>query len=167
MLTFSEARVLDGNAEALGVPLNSLMRNAGKAVTEEVLKLHSGGKITVLAGPGNNGGDGLVAARILSENYEVDVVLAKPQAEVKSKLNREAFSNLPSKVKVVSAADLSPEVLKERMTQATTIVDSLLGAGIKGELDEPYKSLVKMVNRLKKTIVSVDVPTGLGTDLAV
>jgi NAD(P)H-hydrate epimerase len=167
MLTFSEAKVLDGNAEALGVPLNSLMRNAGKAVAEEVLKLHSAGKITVLAGPGNNGGDGLVAARILSENFEVDVVLAKPQAEVKSKLNREAFSNLPSKVKVVSATDLSAEVLKDRITQANTIVDSLLGAGIKGELDEPYKSLVKMVNKLKKTIVSVDVPTGLGTEVAI
>ncbi len=165
-IPLSEVRVLDRNAEALGVTVASLMANAGTALADFVgERVEPGAPVTILAGPGNNGGDGLVAARLLSARG-IHVRVLTPTADAagfKSALARAAFDALPSGVEVVHTRD---EAAIAEAAAGSVVVDALLGAGISGELREPFDAYVRAANASGARILAVDVPTGLGTKLA-
>lgn len=164
MLPPSEVRVLDRNAEALGVPVATLMEHAGRATAEEAQRLGPG-PVLVLCGPGHNGGDGLVAARLLAAKRRVTVALAVPRAEVKDALVAAQLKRLTGRARVLAAPSL-PDLRKE-LAKAGVVVDALLGVGLRGSLREPYRAWVEAVNASAKPVLSVDVPTGLGGDGAV
>jgi hydroxyethylthiazole kinase-like uncharacterized protein yjeF len=165
MIPFEEVSVLDRNAQYLGVPTSQLMENAGKAVADAVMKRYNLAhkKILVLAGTGNNGGDGFVAARYLRVHCEVTVVLLGEEKNLSSDLARLNFSKIRGKVKTL----ILPGNVGELIGGSDIIVDAMLGVGLKGKLREPYASIAKRLNTSHKQVVSVDVPTGMGTDLAV
>jgi NAD(P)H-hydrate epimerase len=165
VISLREVAVLDRNAEALGVPTGTLMANAGRAVAEEATRLGAK-RVLVLAGPGNNGGDGLVAARHLARTrgVRVSVALAARRGELRTRLVRDALRALPSPVKVVEQPDAAR--LRALLEGCDLVIDALLGAGLRGELREPFRGWVLAVNASGARVLSVDVPTGLGTDLA-
>jgi hydroxyethylthiazole kinase-like uncharacterized protein yjeF len=166
VLAHEDVAVLDANAEALGVPTERLMENAGRAVADHVAERVSPGPVTVLAGPGNNGGDGLVAARLLAERgYRVRVVTPVQDAAFKTDIARRAFAALPPAVAV--ALVRTPAECAAAVGAGGVVVDALLGVGLRGELREPYASLVRAVNASRSRVISVDVPSGLGTSLSV
>ncbi len=156
MLPYTEFRILDINAESLGVPTSLLMENAGRAVATTVSdRFGKGKRIIVLCGTGNNGGDGFVAARHLREDNEVSVLLARPEAEIKTQIAKHAF---------MAVRDLVVEGASSNLSDFDVIVDALLGTGVKGHPAEPYSSLIERINRSARPVVAVDVPSGLGTD---
>ncbi|MCD6383848.1 MAG: NAD(P)H-hydrate dehydratase [Thermoplasmata archaeon] len=157
-ISFRDVKRLDINSEFLGVPPEKLMEAAGKGVAEEIKKRVDGGKVVVLVGTGNNGGDGLVAARHLSEmGFDVEVILAK--GDVKTPLARRNLDALPPAVKVLKYG--GPEWLKKEIEGADVLVDALLGVGLSGFLREPYEEIVSVANDFKGLKVSVDVPSGI------
>jgi ADP-dependent NAD(P)H-hydrate dehydratase / NAD(P)H-hydrate epimerase len=158
MLPYTEFRILDINAESLGVPTGLLMENAGRAVANTVSDRFGAHKrILIICGTGNNGGDGFVAARYLRKDNKVSVLLARPAAEIKTTISKEAFLAIKDIV-VDDAGNLS---------DFDVIVDALLGTGVKGHLSEPYSSLIERINRSSRPVVAVDVPSGFGADKAV
>ena len=144
-------RAIDINSTYLGVSTLQLMENAGGAIAEEAGRFK---RIALFCGNGNNGGDGLVAARHLSaKGKEVKVyILDGNRTEANSK-NLEILRNLSVDIEVIE--DTSKPDLKD----FDLIIDALLGVGIKGELREPVKSLVDVMNRARAPILSVDIPT--------
>jgi NAD(P)H-hydrate epimerase len=162
MLPPSEVRVLDANAAALGVPTATLMERAGKAVAEEALAMGKG-PVLVLVGAGNNGGDGLVAARHLATKRRVAVALAVPRAKLHG-LPAKQLQRLRG-ARVVAEPD--DRALVKLLDGAELVIDALLGAGLQGNLRDPYRHWVQLANERAKRVLSVDVPTGLGTDLAI
>ncbi|MCD6414150.1 MAG: NAD(P)H-hydrate epimerase [Candidatus Diapherotrites archaeon] len=132
-----------------------LMEHAGKAVAEELKKLMKQGvcsNIVFICGSGNNGGDCFTAARHLPDSK---VYAPFETKTTEAEINREK---------------LSPDRFVDSIDGFDCIVDCLLGIGIKGELREPIRGLVNEINARKKAgvfIVSVDVPTGIGTELEV
>ena len=141
------------------------MENAGKAVAEVIRnKFDLAGKnVLVLCGTGNNGGDGFVAARYLSEECTVKIVLAKKVEDIKSGIATKNYARIEDELDVVeSGANLGRHIRK-----AEVIVDALLGIGTSGKIRDPYRSMIKKVNTSKKPVVSIDVPSGLGMDLAI
>jgi len=164
VLPLREVAVLDRNAEALGVPTAQLMASAGRAVAGAALDM-PGRRVLVLAGPGNNGGDGLVAARLLAKERRVQVALIVPRSDVRAPLARDALRKLPKAVRVHAAP--SSDRLTKLLAQADLVVDALLGAGLQGALRGAYPVWVAAMNASRKPVLSVDVPTGLGTDTAV
>jgi hydroxyethylthiazole kinase-like uncharacterized protein yjeF len=165
MISEKEIKVLDRNAEFYGVPTSQLMENAGRSTAELVKSVVKNTKKTVLilCGSGNNGGDGLVAARYLSEEYAVTVFLAGPDMKTElAKKNLQKLQNYNVKLST------TPSDVERLVAAHDVLVDALLGIGLAGELKEPYSSLVNTINAAKKKlIVSVDVPTGLGTSNAI
>ena len=156
MLPYKEFTVLDINAEHLGVPTSLLMDNAGKAVAEVVQKRYGKGRrIIVLCGSGNNGGDGFVAARYLKEENEVAIIMAWPQEDIKTVIARDAFE---------AVKDLVVEADAVHLHDYDLIVDALLGTGAHGHLEDPYAGLIERTNNCIRPKISVDVPSGLGTD---
>ncbi|QLH75383.1 MAG: NAD(P)H-hydrate dehydratase [Methanomassiliicoccales archaeon] len=159
MLTWREVAVLDANSEHLGVPVENLMENAGYSVANVIEKEFGNGKrIAVLCGCGNNGGDGFVAARYLREKNDVDVILAKSPDSIKGPAAWANYEKVQEISKIWKRQDLRSYNL---------IVDALLGTGKKGDLKEPFLEIIKAVNVSKVPVVSVDVPSGLGTPTAV
>jgi len=158
MLPLVEFRVLDHNAVALGVDLGELMENAGKVVADTLReRFPDAQRIVVACGSGNNGGDGLVVARLLAEaGLDVDVVLAD---EPRSSISQQARDRWEGEVH-------PPQALTKLLAGADVAVDALLGSGLRGELREPYSSMITALNT-GPPVVAVDVPSGLGLSGAV
>jgi len=165
MLPALEMRVLDRNAEWMGVKVLDLMENAGKAVAEvAVRELGARGKrVLIVCGVGNNGGDGLTAARYLKPECEVVVLLAKGPSELSTSEALVNFERVKDSVPILVAdADAA-----NRMRDFDVIIDALLGIGVRGEVREPYASLIRGMNASGKPVLSVDVPSGFENTPAV
>ncbi|MCJ7571420.1 MAG: NAD(P)H-hydrate dehydratase [Candidatus Thermoplasmatota archaeon] len=167
MLTGKEIHVLDINSEFYGVPTIKLMENAGKNIADFInkkLKLKQK-NIIVFCGTGNNGGDGFVAARYLSEKNNVTVFLSGKTNDIKTDISKKNYEKIKNNKKI-EIHDIN-DTLKiiDLISKNDLIIDAILGIGLSGEIREPYLTIVKIINNSKnKTIISVDVPTGLGTN---
>ena len=164
-ITADEVHVLDGNANFLGIPTSRLMENAGFAVAETIKKRQKllGKKLVVLAGPGNNGGDGFVAARHLLQYCQVQVLLIRPPEEIRTDISRANYEKIKRLALTINDVNGLKSVLKD----TDIIIDALIGVGAKGDVAEPYRSWIAEVNRTEKTVISVDVPSGLGCNIQV
>ncbi len=169
MLSGKEIKVLDKNAEFYNVPTIELMENAGKGIANFIIKeLRPKSKeIIIFCGIGNNGGDGFVAARYLADIVNVTIFLIGKENEIRTPISKENFQKL--KKTNVEIFDLeSIQNLDKLLLKKEIIIDSMLGIGLSGTLREPYFSIVKKIGSLKgKIIISVDVPTGLGTNTTI
>lgn len=149
MFTVLDSKILDLNAEASGVNMESLMDNAGRAVADLVRSLDPR-RILVICGGGNNGGDGYVAASLLQkEGFTVECYQASPPSTTLCNKKHNQFVN--------NGGTFAKEFLPSGYD---VIVDALLGVGISGEPREPYSSIIDIINTSGATIVSVDVPSG-------
>ena len=151
-----------------GVPVEQLMENAGLAIAQEawlMLGELADRKIVVLAGPGNNGGDGLVAARHLKDwGADVSVVLLKPRGEDDANLKALIEREVPV---VVLEDDVSK--LDEPLAGAELIIDALLGTGKAREIEGLLAGVLDKLRearsrRLPPRLLAVDLPTGLDAD---
>ncbi len=168
LVTVEQMRHLDRNA---GVPVPQLMENAGLAVAQEARLLLgevAERAVLVLVGPGNNGGDGLVAARHLHDwGSKVDVHMLKPRDASQDDVYRQVVErDIPVKI---AAEDKGFQALDEMLSRADVVIDSLLGTGrmrpIDGELAEILKRLAAARQRpLPPHILALDVPSGIDAD---
>ena len=157
---------LDKKTIAAGTPSDELMERAGEAAAKEILKKKSKGKILVLSGTGNNGGDGQVIARLLKQDGK-DVTLMFPPTEKEcrdhftedSKRNFDRLKDVP----IIYVGDAGLESAKKEISEASVIVDSLLGTGYDTDrpLREPLPELIDAVNESPAYVVAVDIPSGL------
>src|SRR3989442_14542169 len=164
MISPAEMRVLDRNAQYFGVSILELMENAGKAVAEVARSEFgtAGKNVLVLGGTGNNGGDGLVAARHLAKEARVTVLLARSPDQFVPQESGTNFERLRD-TQILAGLDRSEEAIAD----ADLLIDALLGIGAEGPLREPYAALIRQMKASGKPILSVYVPSGFGTDLAV
>ncbi|MDR3282380.1 MAG: NAD(P)H-hydrate dehydratase [Candidatus Methanoplasma sp.] len=157
MITALDSAVMDANSEALGVGVARLMGNAGAAVAEVLKERFHGKRVLFVCGVGNNGGDGIVAASLTPPDT-TEVALLRPAAEIRSLYAREALSKLRCPVSALEGSI---------PTGFDVLVDCALGTGASGNLREPYRSYISLTRAFRGAIVSVDVPSGLGTDISV
>ncbi|MBU6444155.1 MAG: NAD(P)H-hydrate dehydratase [Alphaproteobacteria bacterium] len=157
ILTVAEMYAADRYAAEHGVATLALMEAAGEAVAEAVHRRWPGAAVAVLCGPGNNGGDGFVAARHLeAQGHEVEIALLGPREALKgdAAVMAERWDGL--------IAPLSPAILRG----ADVVVDALFGAGLSRPLDGVAEECVTALNRSGLPVVAVDVPSGLHGDAA-
>ena len=145
-----EVRVLDLNASYLGVRTIALMERAGQAVAGYVLSISKPDwKVAVVCGKGNNGGDGFVAARHISQSLHTEVFLA--EQEISSEIAR---------YNLMRVTDLERPLNSFDPKRFDVVVDAMLGVGLQGSPRDPYPRLIRAMNESKRMIVSVDVPSG-------
>ena len=164
----------DLKAQALGIPGEQLMEHAGAAVAAAARALAidtdrwGKGPIVILVGPGNNGGDGLVAARRLAAaGAKVVVALvagpARPSTpDAARNWDRIVRDDRITIVHTPVARDVA--LLGHGIEKAAVIVDALLGTGVRGPLREPIRSAVELINRARGEMVpilAVDTPTAV------
>jgi hydroxyethylthiazole kinase-like uncharacterized protein yjeF len=164
----------DRRAQAAGVPGERLMEHAGTAVAAAVHALAlaadrpASAPILILCGPGNNGGDGLVAARHLARaGHTIAVVLvgsaARPTApDAERNWDRLEGLERVSRIHAPVARDVA--ILGQGIERAAVIVDALLGTGTRGALREPIRTAVETIRRGRESgvpVVAVDTPTAV------
>lgn len=146
-----------------GIPGALLMENAGKCCADRILDAFGDGvgrRAAVIAGKGNNGGDGYVIARLLmQQGWEVDVFVLAEQQQITgdAALNLERLDS----TKIRFTSDKLPEDFTDLLTGATVIVDAILGTGLNSEISGVILDAVKAVNNSGCPVVAVDIPSGL------
>ncbi|MBS0234482.1 MAG: NAD(P)H-hydrate dehydratase [Proteobacteria bacterium] len=154
LLTTSEMGEADRLAVAAGVPSLDLMEHAGKAVAKAAASMVRGTdrRVAVLCGPGNNGGDGFVAARHLRDRgFDVRVFLLGDKSALRGDA-AEMARRWPLPIR-----DASPDSLQSMHL----VVDALFGAGLSRPLEGKAAELVNAVNESGLPALAVDVPSGL------
>ncbi len=171
ILSPEQVRALDNRAmKDLGLPAAVLMENAGRAIADAIVKRvgpANGRHVTVLAGAGNNGGDGFVAARVLADRgFKAEVFLAGEIDKMtpETALHFHAMKKLGVDVRVVKEPPRGPELqnLRRSLGRSAAIIDALAGIGLQGELREPVRTLAAQLDgRYRALVVAADIPSGL------
>ena len=155
LLTCAEMGRADAAAIASGIPGSDLMEAAGKAVASAVIERYRPQPVAVLCGPGNNGGDGFVAARhLMAAGWPVRVGLL---GEMKSLKGDAAWA---ARQWTGPMAALSPELLDG----GPLVIDALFGAGLSRAITGVAATTIGRVNADRLAVVAVDVPSGLHGD---
>ena len=165
LVTTEQMRSLDRAAiDDYGIPSVVLMENAGRAVAEAAAQMLDGpGRVVVVCGRGNNGGDGFVAARHLSNrSVPVEVYLLAAvddlQGDAATNCHIAQQMNLP----ICESPD--PAVLEAALSSADLIVDAILGTGISGAVRGPAKAAISAINQSPARVLAVDIPSGISGD---
>src|SRR5690606_7184395 len=152
LLSPQEMAQADRLAVAGGMRSFRLMEAAGKAVMEAIIERYYQRSVLVLCGPGNNGGDGFIVARLLQQRgWPVQVRLLGNRADLKGD--------------AAQAAELwtgrCDEPTPKDIDDADLVVDAMVGAGLDRDLTGAYADMVNAVNESSLPVVSIDVPSGI------
>ncbi len=172
LMTKDQVRAVDSWAiNTLGIPGVVLMENAGRSCAELIkdkLKDIAHPKVCIFCGTGNNGGDGYVIARHLSNSgFEVVVVICGNREKVKgdAKINLDILERLGRPIEQLNPRDGDgPGRVKAFTADADMVVDGLFGTGLSGQLSNEYKQLIETINACNCPILAVDIPSGLDCD---
>jgi hydroxyethylthiazole kinase-like uncharacterized protein yjeF len=151
VLTAAETRSAEQAVMAAGVSVDTLMERAGLALARAVWRFGGGRSTLILCGPGNNGGDGYVAARLL-QSWGVSVRLAAllpPATDVAKR----AAAQWSGKVEGLAGADPAP-----------ILVDAIFGTGLSRALDADLVACLTCLRAAARMVIAADVPSGVETD---
>jgi len=154
--------------EDIGVPGVVLMENAGLKTVLAIDACYgsvAGKRFSVLSGKGNNGGDGFVIARhLLNRGAEVATFMlgSYDQALGDAKTNLDILQNMGHCVSFID--DDCVSVIKTVLSESDIVVDAMLGTGLKSNVRGVFKTVIETLNKSKRNVVSVDIPSGLSSD---
>ena len=162
----SEIREMDKQAtDVYGIPAAILMENAGNAVYQAIRREVeiSGYKFVVLCGPGNNGGDGFVVARLLQANgahVSVFTLAGTNIYQNEAKKNLDILTRFPVNIDNT----LSIIRIKRAIQSSDFIIDALLGTGVDRPVYGIFKQVIELVNQSGRKVFAVDIPSGINGD---
>jgi len=170
LVSAAEMQAMDRRTiETFGLPGRLLMENAGRGAAQVLLQTFpglTGQKVAIIAGRGNNGGDGFVIARCLfQKGIAVRVYLLAESNAVRG----DAAANLELLKPLGIAVDEIPDKSafkrhKTAMRLQDVWVDAVLGTGLKSDVDGYFREIIDFINALNKPVFSVDIPSGLDSD---
>lgn len=167
IVTAEQMREFDRRAQDdFGVPSLTLMENAGRSVAEAARSMLDGAigrRVAVIAGRGNNGGDGFVAARLLHDaRAKVTVFLLADPADVSgdAKTNLDILLKAKIPLKPIQTASVHESALRD----SEIVVDAIFGTGLRGEVTGLASDVIRAINACGRPVVAVDLPSGLDAD---
>ena len=175
LVTASQMQDMDKQTiESFGIPGLVLMENAGRGAFDFLLKKFKNikaKKIAVMAGRGNNGGDGFVIARYLMEkgiNVNTFLLSSKKKVKGDAKVNMDLAQKLCDRSNTCSIIEI-PDAdtfkdLKSRILHHDLFIDAILGTGINSDVRGFFKDAIALINSSKRPVFSVDIPSGLHSD---
>ncbi len=167
VLSVKESREIDNyTIQNIGIPGVVLMENAGLSVFEmikEYVDMKNLRKVLIIAGKGNNGGDGFVVARhFYNEKIDVSVILLGEEGELKGDalIEYNIIKNLGLNIKRFKSLGQ----MKKEIQGADIIIDAIFGTGFKGKPDKIISDIIKLINDSGKMVFSIDIPSCVDGD---
>ncbi len=163
VLTPEEAVALDRDTQAGGIAAEVLMERAGRAVARAARDLAGGSygrRAVVVCGKGNNGGDGLVAARHLArEGVRTTVVLLEDPDELRDPAasNARRLADVPG----IRVRTFDEHALRRELVRADIVVDAIFGTGFRGMPEDDWATAIESLNEAVAPVVAVDIPSGV------
>ena len=182
VVTAAEMKEIERKAADAGTSYYQMMENAGTGAADYISQKHSvqGKRVLIFCGKGNNGGDGFVSARRLTEKKAlVRLILmeGEPKTEdaIKNKELCEAmgipiYDAAKMETRVPGFMEETDRIIKEIdsiIGEADIIIDAVYGTGFHGELKELVKSALRRINASEALVVSLDIPSGLNGDTGI
>ena len=167
--TAAEMREHEQMAVDKGTTFEQLMENAGQAAAADLLRrFPKAGRALIVCGKGNNGGDGLVIARVLSEqDWQIDVafVLGDKLSPL-AQLNRERLNHSDgvSFIRSDELEDRTTGRLRTLKTGYDLVIEGIFGTGFSGALPETAAAICRLLNQTDGFKIALDIPTGLNCD---
>ena len=167
--TAAEMREHEQMAVDKGTTFEQLMENAGQAAAADLLRrFPKAGRALIVCGKGNNGGDGLVIARVLSEqDWQVDVVFVLGEKlSPLAQLNRERLNHSDG-VSLIRPDELEGRTtgrLRTLKTGYDLVIEGIFGTGFSGALPETAAAVCRLLNQADGFKIALDIPTGLNCD---
>jgi ADP-dependent NAD(P)H-hydrate dehydratase / NAD(P)H-hydrate epimerase len=169
ILTPAQAGALDRESQARGISVDTLMENAGRsvaAVAEGLAGGTYGMRAVVVAGKGNNGGDGLVAARYLARRgMGVAVLLLEPGETLREPASTN-LERLRRRCPGVRIRPFSPPALARELARADVVVDAIFGTGFRGVPENASAEAIEAIAAAGAPVVAVDIPSGVNGESA-
>lgn len=170
-MTCDQIRQVDAAAiEKYGMPGMILMENAARGAAEVIDRIAPPGRIVILCGKGNNGGDGYAIARHLElADREVRIVAVAPAERLSGDAKTNAIITSHAGIAITVAGDrpetaASEHTIAGELLPAATVVDALLGTGAGGAPRGLFADLVRAANQSSALRIAIDIPTGLDGD---
>lgn len=167
MITVKEMRIIEENAEEIGIGRKLLMENAGSAVAEYIRAKNFFGEVVLFAGTGNKAGDGFVAVRhLLGYGYKAKIILSEREDRIRTeeaRTNLEILKKLGN-VTILYAENLSDDEISGLLENAAVVIDGLIGTGLRGKPSMQISRLIKLINSSKCFKLAIDIPTGIDPD---
>ena len=168
LFTISEMQMADRLAIKAGINGVFLMEQAGICVASHFERISGGPcRVTILAGPGNNGGDAFVVARLLKQRaYKIDMFeLCTKDGQNRSvqsdaKFMKEKWLEIGGQIH--SLSNISD--IRESLDQSAMLIDGLFGAGLNRDIEEPLLSVIEEINRSNLEVLAIDIPSGVNGD---
>ncbi|MBR9979749.1 MAG: NAD(P)H-hydrate epimerase, partial [Desulfatitalea sp.] len=170
VVTAAEMQAMDRKTiEEIGIPGRVLMENAGRGATRvflEHLYKEGTGRVGVIAGRGNNGGDGLVIARYLVQrgiDVRVFLLATRDRLQGDAAANGQLLTalNIPV-VEIPDAAGFTAR--QNEMRHCDHWIDALFGTGLNSDVRGYFKEVIQFINACKRPVLAVDIPSGLNSD---
>lgn len=143
------------------IPSIVLMENAGLSAVNYIFEHYKFTSALILAGHGNNGGDGFVIARhMFNRNAHVEVLTVSDTA----KCTKDAKTNLDILTKLnipIKTPHSSMPALIKHMDKFDIVIDCIFGTGFRGEIRDPYTHIFKAITKISKPVISIDIPSGI------
>lgn len=170
LVTAKQMQSLDATAiEQYNIPGIDLMEKAGQSTVEAIVARFGSPvdkQVTIVVGPGNNGGDGLVIARLFhlqGGRPEVFMLVAADKLKGDARTNFERLAQLPVPVHYLLDNDtINP--IKDPLAKSWLVVDSLFGTGLTRDIAGRFAEVIRAVNEADRPVVAVDIPSGLCSD---
>lgn len=160
-------RIEEHGHDILGMHRAYMMENAGHGISDFIVQKFKGRlkdrNVVVVCGTGNNGGDGFVAARHLT-NYHCKVtciILGSPEVIKTEEANiMWGIINRMKTVETILCVKVDKKI-KDKISRANIIIDAIFGTGIRNGIRKPHSSVIEMINKSRAYILAVDIPSGL------
>lgn len=166
-VTAEEMRRLDERtATEFLIPTLLLMENAGRSVADHVRAHFSRCSVVFLIGAGNNGGDGLVAARYLHQyGFSISILLLSRPEQFKGDalINFQIASRLKLSMTILGAGHTLVEIVR-LCGEGDLLIDAIFGTGLSRTVEGIYETAIQAMNQSGKPVVSIDIPSGLHAD---
>lgn len=161
VLRCEDIRAADREAQRLGIAGIVLMEHAAMALARAVESAQAmcGGRVAIVCGSGNNGGDGYALARLLHEKRDFKIKLVRDKAPDASCVDATANERLAVRlgIEMCTFEQFDP-------SDHDIIVDCLFGTGLSRELDSPYTELIERINQSQAYVIACDIASGLSAD---
>ncbi len=171
LVSAAEMRALDRAAiEDCKIPSLRLMENAGKAVVQEMERCFGrlrGKTVTVLAGKGQNGGDGFVVARILRQQgcrARVGLLWPASMLTKDAAITLRRYKQAGGRTYPVSGKAAEASTVATWLAESDVLIDAIFGTGLNAPIEGPVADVIQLMNKARRRTVAIDLPSGLNAD---